>query len=97
MNIPTNNWTQIDINSGDITIIEITGEWGMLTVFNIYNDCKHNHTIELLSNFQRQRDGDELSQPRDNVHMVWLGDFNRHHLHWDNVADSRRLIVLRNS
>lgn len=25
----------------------------------------------------------------DNVHSIWLGDFNRHHPHWDNPNDTR--------
>ena len=40
-NILTNNWKQIDINSGDITAIRIKGEGGALTLYNIYNDCEH--------------------------------------------------------
>ena len=27
--------------------------------------------------------------PPDQNHLVWLGDFNRHHLHWDAPADTR--------
>jgi len=33
-----------------------------------------------------------LSRPDD--HLVWAGDFNRHHLMWDNELDDR-LFMLR--
>ncbi|KAI0261467.1 hypothetical protein BC834DRAFT_785227, partial [Gloeopeniophorella convolvens] len=37
----TNNWQQIEFQSGDVTAIKIQGEWGTLYLFNIYNDCEH--------------------------------------------------------
>jgi hypothetical protein len=38
--LETKNWENIDIpNSNDITAIRLTGSYGQLTIFNIYNDC----------------------------------------------------------
>ncbi|KAJ3912266.1 hypothetical protein F5877DRAFT_54293, partial [Lentinula edodes] len=34
--IPTGNWTQIDIDSPDITAIQITTRIGTIRIFNIY-------------------------------------------------------------
>ncbi|KAJ3858818.1 hypothetical protein EV359DRAFT_51748, partial [Lentinula novae-zelandiae] len=34
--IPTDNWTQIDIDSPDITAIQITTGIGIIRIFNIY-------------------------------------------------------------
>jgi hypothetical protein len=80
-NIPTNNWSQIDIDLGNVTIVELSGTWGKLTIHNIYNDCNHDCTIELLKGFQRHQDDNEQNQHREEVHTLWVGDFNRHHLH----------------
>jgi Endonuclease-reverse transcriptase len=88
-NILTNNWSQIDIDSGDVAIVKISGAWGKLTIFNIYNNCDHDNTIELLKDYQRHQDDNELNQHREDTHTVWLGDFNRHHPHWDNITDNR--------
>ncbi|KAI0046412.1 hypothetical protein FA95DRAFT_1494092, partial [Auriscalpium vulgare] len=40
-NLDTNSWQQIDFPSGDVCIIQITGEWGQLTIFNVYNPGDH--------------------------------------------------------
>ena len=87
--IPTNNWTQIGIETGDVTIVKITGDWGTLTLFNVYNDCEHDNTIELVKNLQKRLDDHEQDTPNENAHTIWLGDFNRHHPHWDDTSDSR--------
>ncbi|KAJ6627684.1 hypothetical protein B0H10DRAFT_1663533, partial [Mycena sp. CBHHK59/15] len=38
-------WTQIPIDSSDMTAIELKGEFGIIRVFNLYNDCDHNSTL----------------------------------------------------
>ena len=43
--ISTDNWEQLDFPSGDVTAITIKGEWGKITMFNIYNDGNNNKTI----------------------------------------------------
>ena len=83
-NILTDRWKQVDFPSGDVTVITIRGDWGDLTIYNIYNDCEENTTIHQLEAFAHARSTSELTQP-----MLWLGDFNRHHLHWDDPADTR--------
>jgi exonuclease III len=87
--IPTNNWSQLDVDSGDITAVKLSGDWGKLTLLNIYNDCDHDDTIELLKGIQRTQDDNTLGQSQEETHTLWLGDFNRHHLHWDSVNDDR--------
>jgi len=54
---------------------------GACTIVNIYNDCKHNQTLEeierfLVANISKLR-------PEEHEHMIWLGDFNQHHPLWD--------------
>jgi exonuclease III len=87
--ICTDNWLQIDFPSSDITVIQLTGAWGKLTIFNIYNDCDHDKTIAVLSKFRREHT-DLIETARvGTAHVIWLGDFNRHHPHWDNHDDTR--------
>jgi ribonuclease HI len=87
--IPTNKWSQIEIDSGDVTIVKITGEWGATTLFNIYNDCEHDDTIEKVKVLQSSLDGQDRDAPNESAHTIWLGDFNRHHPHWDDTSDIR--------
>ena len=83
-NILTDKWKQIDFPSGDVTIIAISGSWGEITLFNIYNDCEKNNTIHELEAFARSCASNTTPQP-----TLWLGDFNRHHPHWDDPTDTR--------
>jgi exonuclease III len=85
----TDNWTQIDFPSSDITAVQLTGTWGKISIFNIYNDCDHNNTITSLSKFQNENKNLLENVSQGSAHVIWLGDFNRHHLHWDNNNDTR--------
>jgi hypothetical protein len=77
---------------GDVTIINISGNWGDMTVYNIYNDCEKNDTIHQLEAFSQACTN---SSNRTNANnkgiksILWLGDFNRHHPHWDDPANTR--------
>ena len=80
----SDSWQQLDILSGDVTIIQVRETWGKLTIFNIYNDGRHNNMINLLSEYM-YKNANELSNSEiDNAPSIWLSDFNRHHPHWDN-------------
>ena len=83
----TNTWKQISFPSPDATIIQIRGDHGLFTLFNIYLDCDHSNILQALQAFSRLHP--RLIRPTDNAHIVWLGDFNRHHPHWDNSTDHR--------
>jgi len=83
--LETKNWENIDIpNSNDITAIRLTGSYGQLTIFNIYNDCTHADNEKDLKNFLRGRAEEFIGRNR---HMIWAGDFNRHHPLWDREED----------
>ena len=81
------SWCQIDFPSNDVTVVQFSGDFGTLTLFNIYNDCNHRRTLTSLGNFCRQK-GD-IILPSVDAHLIWLGDFNRHHPLWDRAKDSR--------
>lgn len=85
----TDTWEQVDFPSGDVTIVTLKGDWGKITLFNIYNDGEHNETISQLKNFHRSRPDIVEHSESGPAHTLWVGDFNRHHPHWDNPNDAR--------
>lgn len=89
--LPSESWEQLEFNSGDVTVIKIMGEWGQLVLFNIYNDCNHDSTIQELINFHRTNKGNLTGRDANagQHHIMWVGDFNRHHPAWDNPEDTR--------
>jgi len=43
--LETKNWENIDVpDTNDITAIQLKGDHGKTTIFNIYNDCSHSRT-----------------------------------------------------
>ena len=87
--INSDTWKQLDFPSCDVVVIQINGEWGKLTVINVYNDCHNDRTIQLLNSFH-SRNQEEIAQTANGAaHLLWVGDFNRHHPYWDNLADNR--------
>jgi len=87
--IKTDSWKQLDFPSSDVTVIQVKGEWGKLTVFNIYNDCHNDDTIRLLTNFHNSNQAELTQVTSGMAHILWVGDFNRHHPYWDDPRDSR--------
>ena len=85
-NLLTDAWKQIDFQHPDITAIEIKGPFGTLCIINVYNDCKNNTALTHISNFTR--DHNNHLQMTGPTHTIWLGDFNRHHLLWDEERNA---------
>ena len=85
-NISTNAWRQIDFPSADVVIVQLSTSQGLCTIFNIYNDCKNDNTISAIEQFMLEHVASVRPNPQD--HMVWLGDFNRHHPLWDESSNS---------
>jgi exonuclease III len=87
----TENWEQLDFLSGDVTALHIKDKEETLTMFNIYNNCEHNSTLEMLTSYHRQHTHELLGMEsmHQKHHLLWLGDFNRHHPYWDNTKDNR--------
>ena len=86
--LDTKNWTAIDIpDTNDITAIQLKGPYGKLTIFNIYNDCTHSRSETTLRRFLSIRTNSNAILSSENHHMIWAGDFNRHHPLWDNDED----------
>ena len=89
-NLLTDGWEQIELPTGDVMAIRIKGAWGKLTIFNIYNDCTHDETVELLTNYHRKNIKELLGNTETQYkhHLIWVGDFNRHHPCWDTMSNN---------
>jgi hypothetical protein len=88
-NILTDQWKQIDFPSSDVTVIQLSGKRGSTYIFNIYNDCDKNDTIHQIEAFNFSSKPLLTDASKDTDTTIWLGDFNRHHPHWDNPNDVR--------
>ena len=87
--ISTDRWNQLDFPSSDVTAVQFTSEWGKLSIFNIYNEGTSNNTINLLTKYHRDNRINLEQSQIGNAHIIWLGDFNRHHPCWDDPGDQR--------
>ena len=88
-NILMEHWKQIDFPSGDVTIVQLNGNWGELTLFNIYNNCEKNDTITQLEAFTQATITPSGRSAANSKPIIWMGNFNQHHPHWDNPIDTR--------
>ena len=87
--IKTDSWKQIDFPSNNVVAIQFKGEWGKLTIINIYNDCHSDETVHLLSDFHYRNQTTQAQSSNGTAHTLWVGDFNRHHPCWDDPSDGR--------
>jgi hypothetical protein len=55
-------------------------------IFNVYNPCNSNEVQLKLDKYLRAND--IKGYGRDDKHMLWCGDFNKHHPMWDRPKDT---------
>lgn len=85
--LDTNTWSQITMEgTNDITAIQIRGPESQLSIFNIYNDCRHQKNLDLFEDFLGANK--HTLYERDGSHMIWAGDFNLHHPLWDEERNA---------
>jgi endonuclease/exonuclease/phosphatase family metal-dependent hydrolase len=72
--------------------MQFTGTWGKITIFNIYNNGESEVTVDLLMEYHCKNRASLERSLGGEVHIMWLGDFNRHHPLWDNPEDTRLFI-----
>ena len=87
--ISTDSWNQMEFPSSDVMVTQMYGDWGKLTVFNIYNDGNSNDTISKLTDFHHRNRATIERTDKGSAHVLWMGDFNRHHPYWDDPNDTR--------
>jgi endonuclease/exonuclease/phosphatase family metal-dependent hydrolase len=83
--LPSSSWSQIPIDSLDLTAIELRGTFGVIRVINIYNDCEHNDALDVLRTYLRELAN--VSRPEHPILYIWGGDFNCHHPMWDEIRN----------
>lgn len=90
--IPTNAWTQIEVDSLDIVAIKVKGEGGTMNIYNVYNSGDNDSTTRAMQAHLRERQarrswGEEEEEEEEAD--IWLGDFNRHHPMWEDETNER--------
>jgi hypothetical protein len=83
------SWNQLEFPSSDVMVTQITGAWGKLTIFNIYNDGEWEDTVNLLTDYHHRHSEALEHATVGEAHIMWIGDFNRHHPLWDSPTDMR--------
>jgi len=82
------SWRELPIaGSNDLTTIQLLGNFGRLTIFNIYNDNTNMDSVKILKKFLP--DNTEEVNNSENDHILWGGDFNCHSALWDRDEDMR--------
>jgi len=87
--ISTDNWSQIDFPSNDVTVVQIRGTHGKITIVNTYNGSKGNEIINKPTQFHSAHHETAEADENTDSHTIWLSDFNRHHPYWDDHNDTR--------
>ena len=70
----SNNWTEIPFPSQDVTGVCLSGDYRTICIINVYNDCKHNGSLEVVKEYMRGAVRRHVAGER--VQYIWLGDFN---------------------
>ena len=73
--LDTNEWSQISVpGTNDLVTIQVRGSSGHLRIYNIYNDCHHDDSLDALDAHLQTRQGQAGAAPDD--FMLWGGNFN---------------------
>lgn len=90
--IPTNSWKQTLFDSGDVVSVDLMLNTTTIHVYNVYNDCEHDETIEALEGKLTESRLRAERNARSRVcrleETVVAGDFNRHHPMWDEERNA---------
>lgn len=81
--IPSSTYTQITINSLDITAVAFRTPHFSFSLFSIYNPCYSDDSITALHFFLN-------SDPSIPPNLIFIGDFNKHHPLWSGTLTLHR-------
>jgi len=84
--LDTDMWSQVDIGSPDMTAVEVSTGRGKVWIVNTYNDIGWQQGL-LRSTLALQKRVHAGNPARHMEHTIWLGDFNLHHLLWDEECN----------
>src|SRR5882672_6251633 len=82
-------WTQVELGSSDITAVQIQTRLGEVLMINTYNDNANTNSMRVVARHMRkmERECDVVANSCW-PHLLWLGNFNSHHLLWDEPRNS---------
>ncbi|KIM71691.1 hypothetical protein PILCRDRAFT_82529, partial [Piloderma croceum F 1598] len=49
--LATNHWEALPLDSSDLMAIRLSGDFGHVHVFNVYNDCNHSRSLHCLEQY----------------------------------------------
>lgn len=74
LRLATGSWTQLQVNSADVTAVQITGAFGTLQIFNIYNNGENDNVLEAVHTWTQSPEAKII--PKAPLRAIWLGNFN---------------------
>jgi exonuclease III len=83
--LDSKSWSQVDVDSFDVTAIIAHTPHRDYLIINAYNDCNHSHTLSTIRRLLLQRR--RLLPPDAQEEIILMGDFNRHHPIWDEARN----------
>jgi Endonuclease-reverse transcriptase len=86
-NLSTDSYISLPILHSDISAVRFRGENSYLSLFNIYNEITNNDTLTCLDLFTDLNSS--LIHPTISDCVLWLDDFNCHHLMWEEDSNKR--------
>ena len=78
----------IIIPNTDVTGVRIHGMFRAIYVFNIYNNCENNGSLDVVGEFMRRNEIRAEARTGAKEEIIWLGNFNRHHPMWDEERNA---------
>jgi hypothetical protein len=87
--ISSNSWTALAVDCPDITTIQIMGEWGILQIFNIYNNQAHFCNMNTLNRYLLSSEVEQRNSGASVPDDIWPSDFNCHSPMWDEAHNSQ--------
>lgn len=79
--INTTLWSQVAVDSLDVTAIVAHTPQSSYLIINVYNDCHHSDSLDTVRSLLQSRQ--QTRSPDQHEEVILLGDFNRHHPLWD--------------
>ena len=87
----------------DLITIQMSDDFGKLTIFDLYNNCQNSNTIDTLGEYLVSQL--QVSHPSCPDYSIWCGNFNWYHRMWDKeqnhhlfttgvLEDSGKLLTL---
>lgn len=80
-------WEQVAVNSPDVVAVKLKTKEKELMVVNIYGDINNSDAFTAAEEATRKEK--EKTSGNENLDIIWLGDFNRHHPAWDEPRNSQ--------